>query len=294
MELPIYENSAPVGTLHIFPQGLYTVFEASLPAKPPLPKGGCPSAHTGAGGYPPPPAEAQSCPRATARVAPTALAAPNSAFPLTRLWLADESGAAAPLGLLEPRGEGRVLRRRFTRLELRRLPAHPARALALPDGERPPAPAAPAAPNSPSSPVPTSLRTSDRRAWCGNPSPVGEGYAPPAASGARPTAGRASPAPTAQSAHVPVGAGALDGPPCPPRSSVSGQPIAAPAVPPPPSPQNSNLKTQNSASPWRPQPDGSLVDPERRLLALPWAGGEPPAPARKISLNGRDYLLFRY
>ncbi len=40
MELPIYENSAPVGTLQIFPQGLYTVFEARLPAKPPLPKGG--------------------------------------------------------------------------------------------------------------------------------------------------------------------------------------------------------------------------------------------------------------
>ena len=51
------------------------------------------------------------------------------------------------------------------------------------------------------------------------PAPVGEGlsalygYAPPAASGARPTAGRASPAPTAQSAHVPVGADALVGPP---------------------------------------------------------------------------------
>ena len=32
MELPIYENAAPVGTLQIFPQGLYTVFEARLPA----------------------------------------------------------------------------------------------------------------------------------------------------------------------------------------------------------------------------------------------------------------------
>ena len=149
MELTIYENSAPVGTLRIFPQGLYTVFEAHLPAKPPLPKGGCPSAHTGAEGVP-----------QTEGVAP-----------LTRLWLADESGAAAPLGLMEPRGEERVLRRRFTRLELRRLPARPARALALPDGERPPAPAAPATPNFPSSPVPTSLRTSDRRAWCGNPHP---------------------------------------------------------------------------------------------------------------------------
>ena len=137
MELPIYENSAPVGTLQIFPQGLYTVFEARLPAKPPLPKGGCPSANTGAGGSTLPPDEAQYSPQATARVAPAVPDASHSESPLTRLWLADESGAAAPLGLLEPRKEERVLRRRLTRLELRRLPARPTQALALPDGAWP-------------------------------------------------------------------------------------------------------------------------------------------------------------
>lgn len=53
-----------------------------------------------------------------------------------------------------------------------------------------------------------------------------------------------------------------------------------------------NTPTAASPSPWRRLADGSLYDPERRLLALPWAGGEPPAPARKIWVNGRDYLLF--
>ncbi len=32
MEVPIFENEAPVGTLRIYTQGLYTVLEARLPA----------------------------------------------------------------------------------------------------------------------------------------------------------------------------------------------------------------------------------------------------------------------
>ena len=50
----------------------------------------------------------------------------------------------------------------------------------------------------------------------------------------------------------------------------------------------------NSDACWRPLSDGSLVDPGRRLLALPWGGGAVEPPARKISLGERDYLLFRY
>ena len=261
MEIPVYENSARVGTLRVTRQGLYTLFETRLPAAlPPLPRGGCPSAHTGAGGY-------------------------SSSPPLTRLWLADESGAAAPLGLLEPRGEGRVLCRRLTRLDCRALPARPVCALVLPAD-------APA---------------------------VGEGLAPPAASGARPTAGRASPAPTAQSAHVPVGAGALVGPPschCEPVTDEPGVAIRISSPPNRPAAEETDkvnlaegqraggpgqcrgpqaaLAMPGEASPWRARPDGSLIDPARRLLALPWAGGPAPAPARKISVGGREYLLFRY
>ena len=50
----------------------------------------------------------------------------------------------------------------------------------------------------------------------------------------------------------------------------------------------------DGGSSWLRCADGSLVDPRRRLLALPWGGGQVPAPARKISLAGREYLVFRY
>ena len=36
MELPVYENQVPVGTLRIRTQGLYTLFETRLPPGPGL------------------------------------------------------------------------------------------------------------------------------------------------------------------------------------------------------------------------------------------------------------------
>ena len=56
---------------------------------------------------------------------------------------------------------------------------------------------------------------------------------------------------------------------------------------------NAGPRVSKAESAWRILPDGSMIDPKGRLLALPWAGGEPPYPARKISLDGRDYLVFR-
>ena len=67
-------------------------------------------------------------------------------------------------------------------------------------------------------------------------------------------------------------------------------PAAKKAGPPP----HSAFRTPHSEISWLRLSDGSLRDPARRLLALPWAGGELPAAARKISVDGRDYLVFRY
>ncbi len=55
----------------------------------------------------------------------------------SRLWLAGEKGESASLGLLEPRRGLRVLRRSFSRLELRSLPSPIRSAFVLPAEERP-------------------------------------------------------------------------------------------------------------------------------------------------------------
>lgn len=56
----------------------------------------------------------------------------------------------------------------------------------------------------------------------------------------------------------------------------------------------SELRIPNSKSCWHRLSDGSLVDPRRRLLALPWGGGKLPQGAHKIVLNDREYWAFRY
>ena len=43
---------------------------------------------------------------------------------------------------------------------------------------------------------------------------------------------------------------------------------------------------------WLRLPDGSLLDPDRGLLALPWAGGALPPGVAKIRVEGRDYWVF--
>jgi len=57
---------------------------------------------------------------------------------------------------------------------------------------------------------------------------------------------------------------------------------------------HSELRILNSEFAWYVLPDGSLIEPNRRLLALPWAGERLPEPARKIMVKGKQYLLFRY
>ena len=99
MELPVYENQVPVGTLRICPQGLYTLFETRLPPGPGL----------------------------------------------SRLWLLG-AGRRWSLGLLEPREEGRFLRRRLTRLQLASLPPRIDTVLVLPSDAPAPKAAAPRPP----------------------------------------------------------------------------------------------------------------------------------------------------
>ncbi len=57
---------------------------------------------------------------------------------------------------------------------------------------------------------------------------------------------------------------------------------------------HSELRIPHSEFSWRLLPDGSLIDPKRRLLALPWGGEKLPPGARKNVLNGKEYWVFRY
>ena len=165
--------------LRVSQEGLYTLFAARLPHAAGADAPGRPS-HTG----------------------------------LSRLWLVNKNGKAASLGVLEPCMSGRVLSRRLTRLECRRLPSAPERALILPDGEKP----------------------------------------------------------------------ALPG------KQEEGQPGKAPRG----EKMNAERRIPHSELAWRRLSDGSLIDSERRLLALPWAGGKLLPPARKIMVDGREYWAFRY
>lgn len=57
---------------------------------------------------------------------------------------------------------------------------------------------------------------------------------------------------------------------------------------------NSERRIPHSEFSWHLLPDGSLIDANRRLLALPWAGEKLPPGARKIVFHGREYWVFRY
>lgn len=58
--------------------------------------------------------------------------------------------------------------------------------------------------------------------------------------------------------------------------------------------QKSELWIPHSEFSWCRLPDGSLIDPKRRLLALPWAGEKLPRGTRRIRKNGMEYWVFRY
>ncbi len=207
MEVPIFENEAPVGTLRIYTQGLYTVLEARLPA----------GEAVGADSIRPPmKARADLSGRLIAAPTEEGETARSADHVLSRLWLVGKCGAAVPLGLLRQEREGRSFCRKLSRMECGRLPKNPVRALVLPNGE------------APGKPAKNSANESSRTP--------------------------------------------------PPAEKVN----------------NSELRIPNSEFAWRLLSDGSLIDPGKRLLALPWGGGTVELPARKISLGEREYLLFRY
>ena len=57
---------------------------------------------------------------------------------------------------------------------------------------------------------------------------------------------------------------------------------------------NAGPRVSKAESAWRNLPDGSMIDRNRRLLALPWAGEKLPCGVRKILRNGKEYWVFRY
>ena len=57
---------------------------------------------------------------------------------------------------------------------------------------------------------------------------------------------------------------------------------------------NAEPRVPYSEFSWRHLSDGSLIDPKRRLLALPWAGEKLPPGACKIVYHGMEYWVFRY
>ena len=57
-------------------------------------------------------------------------------------------------------------------------------------------------------------------------------------------------------------------------------------------PEPSEERVIRPAAAWLRLPDGSLRDPGRGLLALPWAGGELPEGVERVRLNGREYWVF--
>jgi len=160
MTIPIILNGLEAGKLHIRPDGLYTLMEATLPPSKDM----------------------------------------------TRLWLIGE-GESFPLGLMEPRPNGRYLLRRYSRSQLRSLP-----------------------------------KNIEYASDC-------------------PCRGRL---------HAP------------PQQQEKG---AVPAE---------NEAPSSSPSPWHPRPDGTLIDPHRRLLALPCALRRAQPGLRLINIEGREYMVFRY
>ena len=203
MEIPIFENDEQVGTLRVSVQGLYTVFLAELP--PMQPAGAAISS---------PPDEIGMNRSGRLIAAPTERPG-NCVRSLSRLWILGRNGSAQELGLLRPGKERRTFCQKFSRLECRRLPSAPDRALVLPNGERPMLPA----------------KQEERQT-------------------------RVSPAEDGKT--------------------------------------NPERRSSHSEFAWRLLPDGSLIDPKRRLLALPWAGKRLPELARKIKVKGEEYLVFRY